>query len=338
MFLFSVVIDRAENRKALTGKFECIYRQPMTLPVQFCDNNANNLVINGVAIPSHYLCKESEEYEAVKRERNRKENTQKSHNVEHLNEKKFENKTSEQPVLNLLQKLASLFELAVMKESDDNVHLIANQGKNSSAHIRQMYPESKRCNNNHMPMTSVYKDTHTHKDTDKIEVREKVTTKPNFEDYLKENPYDGASTLEIQTNSSWITETDFDDNSSVNRVKYETCADSGCLTVPHSDDHLDIDPKKRPWAYDIQTESSLMTEHGNDDFGYYNYNIDRDKKTNFYMTQTESNPMIKPNNNNHIDKISNKKKNCKIQKEPNAVTKSDYGDYLDVHSMGGYNI
>lgn len=323
-FLFSVVIDHAGNRKASTGKFECVYRQPMTSPVQNCNNNSNNLVINGVAIPTNFR-KENEKNEAVNIECTRTENLQNIQNIEDLTETELNGNICTPPVLNLLQKLDSLFELAVMKKSDKNVPLIANQSKKRTPYVMKTYSEDKRNNNDRMGITPEDQDTHTHKDkAHRIQVGAKVTTKPQCNKYyLEMNPNNAANTLETQTGLGWMTESDCDDDFSVNRNE-ETCA---YMTYMDSDDHLDINSNKGACTYDTQTDSSLMIDHENDGFGYYNLNVDRDKKITFELTQTESNPKIKSTDDNHVHVIPNKKKPCKRQLEPNATTDSDNGNY-----------
>lgn len=55
MFLFSVVIDHANNPMASTGKFECIYQQTMTRPRL---SHANRLKVIGFALrPKYYNTK-----------------------------------------------------------------------------------------------------------------------------------------------------------------------------------------------------------------------------------------------------------------------------------------
>lgn len=117
LFLFSVVIDHAGNHKASTGKFECVCRQPMTRPIQTCKNSENTLIIKGIAIPSPNLCKINEKSKTVKRKCDKKENTKTLRNVECLNNIQVKKKIYKKPVLNLLQRLDSLFELAVLKKS-----------------------------------------------------------------------------------------------------------------------------------------------------------------------------------------------------------------------------
>lgn len=99
----------------------------MTPPVETCKNSANTLVVKGVAIPSSYFCKAIEKNKDIKTECNIEENIKIPHNVQCLNDKELEKKISEQPVLNMLRKLASLFELVVI--SDNNMHLKANADK-----------------------------------------------------------------------------------------------------------------------------------------------------------------------------------------------------------------
>ncbi|CAD0196344.1 unnamed protein product [Chrysodeixis includens] len=54
--IIKVVIDHANNSKAPTGKFECVYRQPMTIP-RF--GGALDLVVRGISLPSEYFYKGS---------------------------------------------------------------------------------------------------------------------------------------------------------------------------------------------------------------------------------------------------------------------------------------
>ncbi|XP_045511613.1 tubulin glycylase 3A-like isoform X1 [Colias croceus] len=50
--IIKVVIDYAHNHKASTGKFECIYRQPMTLPKY---GNAADMTVQGHSLPYDYF-------------------------------------------------------------------------------------------------------------------------------------------------------------------------------------------------------------------------------------------------------------------------------------------
>ncbi|XP_038217575.1 tubulin glycylase 3A-like [Zerene cesonia] len=52
--IIKVVIDYANNHKASTGKFECIYRQPMTLPKY---GNTTDLTVQGYSLPYDYFYK-----------------------------------------------------------------------------------------------------------------------------------------------------------------------------------------------------------------------------------------------------------------------------------------
>ncbi|XP_047042085.1 tubulin glycylase 3A-like [Helicoverpa zea] len=52
--IVKVVIDRAKNPSAPTGKFECIYRQPMTIPRY---GGALDLYVRGCSLPSDYFYK-----------------------------------------------------------------------------------------------------------------------------------------------------------------------------------------------------------------------------------------------------------------------------------------
>ncbi|XP_026738588.1 tubulin glycylase 3A-like isoform X2 [Trichoplusia ni] len=52
--IIKVVIDRANNSKSPTGKFECIYRQPMTTPRY---GGALDLFVRGISLPSEYFYK-----------------------------------------------------------------------------------------------------------------------------------------------------------------------------------------------------------------------------------------------------------------------------------------
>lgn len=54
MFLFSVVIDYADNPHASTGKFECSYRTPAPIPYRY---GINGLEVKGVALPTDYFYK-----------------------------------------------------------------------------------------------------------------------------------------------------------------------------------------------------------------------------------------------------------------------------------------
>ncbi|KAM3962803.1 tubulin glycylase 3A [Aphomia sociella] len=52
--IVKVVIDHAGNPKSSTGKFECIYNQPMTIP-RYC--GAADLFVRGYALPADYFYK-----------------------------------------------------------------------------------------------------------------------------------------------------------------------------------------------------------------------------------------------------------------------------------------
>ncbi|XP_022116437.2 tubulin glycylase 3A-like isoform X2 [Pieris rapae] len=52
--IIKVVIDYANNPKSSTGDFECIYRQPMTLPKY---GSATDLVVRGYSLPNEYFYK-----------------------------------------------------------------------------------------------------------------------------------------------------------------------------------------------------------------------------------------------------------------------------------------
>lgn len=325
----------------------------------------NTLVVKGVAIASSYFDKGNE---IVKRECNRNENIKIPRNIEYFNDKELKMKISEQPDLNLLQKLDSLFELAVMKKSANDMQL--NLYKKRSAFIMQTYSgcianaKTGPDNDNHMDLTPGY----NYKDTaHKVQVESEAITEPTNYNYLKVKQDSGASTFQTQTNAGWMTEPGYEGNLDVYRDKKasvcKTQTDAGWLTVPHYDDYLAIKPNKRARANDIQKDSSLIREPEFDGFGYYNLNIDRYKETNFYMTQTESNPRIERNDDHHVVLISDIKKTYKLrigpnakiecdnenyktdkeiypytkQTEPRAITKSDYGDNLDVNPIDAYN-
>ncbi|CAH2104928.1 unnamed protein product [Euphydryas editha] len=78
--IIKVVIDYAKDPRASTGNFECIYRQPLTLP---CYRNAAELVIHGYSLPIEYFskgkngCEESSMNPSLAKERDVKEVFQK---------------------------------------------------------------------------------------------------------------------------------------------------------------------------------------------------------------------------------------------------------------------
>lgn len=221
----------------------------MTPRIQPCKNSANNLVVKGIEIPSPNLCKINEEKETVKRECNKEENTKTLHNLEYLNDIQ---------VLNLLQRLDSLFDLAVMEKSVNRTTAIQTQ----------------MCSDKMM--------------------------KPGFEDGLDTNQDKKAVTHEIKR-------------------------DSNLMILPFCDEHMDINSNKRAYACITQTDSSLMREPENDGFGYYNLDVDRDKKTISHETQTKSDPRIAPNDIQRL--ILNNETAYKMQIEPNAKGASDDDEY-----------
>lgn len=104
-FLFSVVIDRADNPKASTGKFECIYHQTMTRARHY---HADNLEIIGSALQPKYFNREGSGSEVT------------SCNSSKLNG---------QPHLNILSNLDFVYRL----DSDD---ICSDKGDNKGEEIR----------------------------------------------------------------------------------------------------------------------------------------------------------------------------------------------------------
>lgn len=323
---FSVVVDHAQDRKTATGKFECVYCQPVTQPIETCKNSANNLEIKGVAAPLHYLPHEHKASETMKSECNGIENMNTPHNVESLSDIKFKREIDEQPIINVLQRLDSLFELAVMKKCHNDTN--AELDKKRSACRTQMCTgcitnfETELDNERH---TDVSPDCNA---TNKIQ---KAIAEPDDDNISKVNSDNKARTCQTQMSFEWKRQSTYDDNLDVNQNKRACVQETQTyLTWKNCDHHLYLKPNKRPHELDTQTDLSLIKEPENYGFGPYNSDVDRHKKTIFSILQTETNSRLEPNDN-YIDKIPDKKK---AQIKSNTITKLDFGNRLDVNSIG----
>lgn len=322
---FSVVVDHAQDHKTSTGKFECVYCQPITQPIETCKNSANNLEVNGVATTLHYLSNEHKASETMESECNGIENMNTPHNVGSLSDIKFKREIDEQPIINVLQRLDSLFELAVIKKCHNDMN--AELDKKRCACGTQMCTG---CTANFK--TGLDNERHTDMTpecnaTNKIQ---KAITEPDDDNISKVNSDNKARTCQTQMSFEWERQLTYDDNLDVNQIKRACVQETQTyLTWKNYDHYLYIKPNKRPHALDTQTDLSLIKEPENYGFGPYNSDVDRYKKTIFSILQTEINSRLEPNDN-HIDKISIKKK---AQIESYAITKMDFGNRLDVNSI-----
>lgn len=93
-----MVIDRANNPRASTGKFECIYRQPMSLPRY---GTVTDLMVRGYALPCDYFYKGNIVIE----------------------DEMFKGANIEKPkdINSMLYKLKQLYEMDVMKVPEDEL-------------------------------------------------------------------------------------------------------------------------------------------------------------------------------------------------------------------------
>ncbi|XP_053625430.1 tubulin glycylase 3A-like isoform X2 [Plodia interpunctella] len=119
--IIKVVIDNAANPRAPTGNFECIYRQPMTIPRYVA---AAELFVKGYALPNEYFykgnveIKESYEDPDIGRERNLK---------------------------SVLQKLKRYYDVDITTDPDENLEYNITI-KNESTHVTESKMEKSDMN------------------------------------------------------------------------------------------------------------------------------------------------------------------------------------------------
>ncbi|XP_026332622.1 tubulin glycylase 3A-like [Hyposmocoma kahamanoa] len=133
--IIKVVIDHAQNPEASTGKFVCVYSQPITPSLRTCEYDASALEIKGVRILPHHCNKENRDKETKDMIHNVEDSTRKKCIT--IPDKRVDKRILERPLLNTIHEMDTLFELANIKIQDNDKHLNVNTDRKKNTFMTQ---------------------------------------------------------------------------------------------------------------------------------------------------------------------------------------------------------
>lgn len=362
LFSFPVVIDHANNSKASTGEFECVYRQPTT-PLKINKIRAQTLQINGTAIPIHLQSDEK------------------------LLDKNPLVDSSSAKNLNIFNELDSkYYKLNVIKETDKTISLNVHQDNKRDAFksFTETNTKTERDYNKYLDLkidqescayitrtklkalTEANNGNKLDLSQEKVMSAYIIDTEPN----VTPEPYNGRNldgykkkekstycnkiklnslTEQEETFWTWVKEY-IDKGNAIDSAIRDPCVtqtepkavtkqDSKHLYLPDLDlypcqdsnpnDNMDLNKHKEMSAYMIHGEPNTIAELDNDK--HFNLMPEDDKKSETYnKTQIDTNASLEPNKDDHLVSNPNTEP-CAyvIRTTPKAIPERDYDNHLE---------